>query len=141
MGCGQGMAIMNDGDHEWLDLLEDRLRKGLTPEQKAQAERHEQLMFRFEDMTFRLKDMEQRLNTIIKSVGYVQEQTTEPARQIRDIYYLVFSLIGTVFVFSVCYLLTKAFGERAWWLPGLASVGCFGFWVGWFIIRDPPRRA
>jgi hypothetical protein len=135
---------MNEGDHEWLDLFERRLRKEPASEerqQKAQENRHEQLVYLFEGVMFRLEDMEQRVDTIIKRLGHVQEQAREPARRIRDIYYLVFSLIGTVFVFSVCYLLTKAFGERAWWLPGLASVGCFGLWVWWFIIRDPPQRA
>ena len=113
---------MNDGNHEWLDLLEARLRTEPAPkerQQKAQEKRHEQLVYLFEDVMFRVEDMEQRLNTIIKRLAHVQEQAREPARRIRDIYYLVFSLIGTVFVFSVCYLLTKAFGERALWLLGV----------------------
>jgi hypothetical protein len=77
-------------------------------------------VFLFEDMTYRLEDMERRLNSINKRLDHVQEQATEPARRIRDIYYLVFSLIGTVFVLGVCYLLNQAFGwERAWWLPGV----------------------
>ena len=127
---------MSDGNHECLDLLEDRLRKELTPEERRQQAHDEQ----YQRLIHLLDDMETqiglRLQGLDSHIGRIVEQSKGTARRIKEMYELMCGLVVAGLLLLVCNLLAKTVGEWVYSSVLVTYVGYTAFWLWRHIIRD-----
>ena len=89
----------------------------------------------------RLDSLEERIRTIYQGVRVLQDHVRSSARQIKDIYELVFVAIGSLLVYVIIEGLKSIFGDVVVWLFWTGLVVYF-VWRWWrHIVKDPPPMA
>ena len=108
-------------DQEWLNQLQRRIHD-IEVQQQADQQ--------YERFLYRLGEIEKALNAIDRRVRDTEWRT-------KEVYGIIYSLMGTGFIAIVGYSLARALGEWVYWLVVGTYAGSMCFWVWRHIGRDP----
>jgi hypothetical protein len=108
-------------DQEWLNQLQRRI-QDIEVQQQADQ--------RYERFLYRLGEVEKALNAVDRRTRSTEWRT-------REVYGIIYSLMGTGFIVIVGYPLARALGEWVYWLAVGVYAGSMAFWAWRHIIRDP----